>query len=91
MTAKPQPASPQPASPPADAPWPLWRLGLLLYPGAVLAVWLNLFMLGLMATWAGWPNLSPRTAFLAAFAVALPVDYLAARWLRRLLDRANAP
>jgi len=56
-----------------------------------MAAWLNLFMLGLMATWAGWPNLSPQAALLAALALALPVDYLAARWLRRLLDRANAP
>ena len=85
MTAKP------PKTTPDDAPWPLWRLGLLLFPAVVLAAWLNLFMLGLMATWLGWPNLSPIAALLAALAVALPVDYLAARWLRRLLDRANTP
>ena len=84
MMAKPQPKA-------EDAPWPLWRLGLLLYPFVVMAAWLNLFMLGLMATWLGWPKLSPSAALLAALGVALPVDYLAARWLRRLLDRANAP
>ncbi|NHF73206.1 hypothetical protein [Paracoccus xiamenensis] len=86
MTAKPHPL-PQTEG----APWPLWRLGLLLYPFVAMAVWLNLFMLGLMATWMGWPNLSPIAALFAALAVALPVDYLAALWLRRLLDRANAP
>ncbi len=74
-----------------DTPWPLWRLGLLLYPVVLMAVWLNLFMLGLLATWLGWPNLSPVTALIAAFVLALPVDLLAARWIRRLLDRANAP
>ena len=84
MMAKPQPKA-------EDAPWPLWLLGLLLYPFVVMAAWLNLFMLGLMATWLGWPNLSPSAALLAALGVALPVDYLAARWLRRLLDRASAP
>lgn len=72
-----------------DAPWPLWQLGLLLYPFAMMGVWLNLFMLGLLATWAGLPNLSPFAALLAALVVALPVDYLAARWLRTLLDRAR--
>ena len=85
MTAKP------PMTTTDDAPWPLWRLGLLLFPAVVMAAWLNLFMLGLMATWLGWPNLSPSAALLAALGVALPVDYLAARWLRRLLDRASAP
>ena len=75
----------------APATESLWRLGLLLWPFATAAVAINLFMLGLMATWLGWPNLSPSAALLAALGVALPVDYLAARWLRRLLDRASAP
>ena len=84
-------AQPQPHPPTDDAPWPLWRLGLLLYPFVMMAVWLNLFMLGLMATWLGWPNLSPPAALVVALALALPVDCLAARWLRRLLNRASTP
>lgn len=75
----------------AGTRWPLWRLGLLLYPFTVMAVWINLFMAGLLATWLDLPNLSPPAALLAALLVALPADYAAARWLRRLLDRANAP
>ncbi|WBU62785.1 hypothetical protein [Paracoccus aerodenitrificans] len=71
-----------------DAPWPLWKLGLLLYPFVLLAVWINLFMLALIGTWLGLGSLSPVSALLAALVIALPADYAAALWLRSLLDRA---
>lgn len=72
----------------AARPFP-WRLALVLYPFAVMAVTINLFMLGLVGTWLGWPNIPPYTALIAALIVALPVNYLAARWVQSLLDRAE--
>ncbi|MDO5606138.1 MAG: hypothetical protein Q4G25_13350 [Paracoccus sp. (in: a-proteobacteria)] len=72
----------------SDRPWPLWRLGLLLYPFTVMAVWINLFMAGLLLTWVDMQNIPASRALFLALFVGLPVTWLAARWLRRLLDRA---
>lgn len=78
-------------TPPDHIHWPLWWLWLLLYPFVVLAAWIDLFMIGLLATWAGLKNLSPFNAFLISLVLALPAAYGTALWLRSLLQRAEEP
>ncbi len=65
-----------------------WRLYLLLYPFTLMAVWINLFMLGLLATWIELPSLSATSALFWAVFVSLPANWAATRWVRSLLDRA---
>ena len=84
-------AAHRPTTPPDHIRWPLWWLWLLLYPFVALAAWIDLFMIGLLATWIGLPNLSPFNAFLVSLVVALPAAYGTALWLRSLLRRAEAP
>jgi hypothetical protein len=74
----------------APATRPPWRLVLLLYPFAASAVAINLFMLGLLSTWAGLPALSPVQAVLWAVPFGLPATWAAARWVGRLIAEAEA-
>jgi membrane protein implicated in regulation of membrane protease activity len=67
----------------------LWRLGLILWPFATAAVAINLFMLGLLATWLGLPNIPPYTAIWAALPLGLPATWAAARWVRHLIRTAE--
>jgi len=69
--------------------WPVWRLALMLYPAAAAAVWINLFMAGLMAPVVGLPVLSPLGAVWGAVALGIPAAWAAGRWLRGLLDAAS--
>lgn len=66
-----------------------WWLAFVLYPFVAMSVAINLFMLGLLGTWLGWGNIQPVSALIAALILALPADYLATRWVQRLLDRAE--
>ncbi|KGJ05403.1 hypothetical protein SAMN04487972_106122 [Paracoccus halophilus] len=76
---------------PATEGWPVWKLALLFYPFAAAAVWINLFMLSLLASWLGFAVWSPYRA--AAFAVVLgiPATWAAGRWIRGLMDQAAPP
>ena len=69
---------------------PSWRLALLLYPFVVLAISINLFMLGLLATWLGWPHIPPVPALIASLFLALPANYAATRWIESLIARAES-
>ena len=69
---------------------PSWRLALLLYPFVVLAISINLFMLGLLATWLGWPHIPPVPSLIASLFLALPANYAATRWIERLIARAES-
>ena len=40
----------------SDAPWPIWKLSLLLYPFAAGAVAINLFLLSLIGHAIGLPS-----------------------------------
>ena len=80
--------SPSLKAPATEAPWPLWKLGLLLYPFVAATVAINLFMLGLIASWIDWQSFSPLTALAWCIPLGVPATWLAARWLRRLLDEA---
>ncbi|MFV0382555.1 hypothetical protein [Paracoccus sp. (in: a-proteobacteria)] len=81
--------SPSRTEPATDHRWPVRKLELLLYPAAVAAVWINLFMLSLLTGWTGLPALSPLQALIAALPVAMPAAWAAGRWIRRLMDRAD--
>lgn len=69
--------------------WPLWKLGLLLYPFAASAVAINLFMLGLMAPVIGIAALTPGTTLLLSIPLGLPFTWAAALWVRRLIAAAE--
>ena len=69
--------------------WPLWKLGLLLYPFATSAVAINLFMLGLMAPAIGIAALTPETTLLLSLPLGLPFTWAAALWIRRLIATAE--
>lgn len=69
--------------------WPLWKLGLLLYPFATSAVAINLFMLGLMAPAIGIAALTPETTLLLSLPLGLPFTWAAALWVRRLIATAE--
>jgi len=80
--------SPSLKAPAIESRWPVWKLGLLLYPFVAAAVAINLFMLGLIANWVDWPPLSPLAALAWSVPLGVPATWWAARWLRRLLDEA---
>ena len=67
----------------------LWKLGLLLWPFATSAVAINLFMLGLIGTWVGLPNISPFNAMWAALPLGLPATWASAVWVRSLIRTAE--
>lgn len=67
------------------------RLTLILYPFAAAAVAINLFLLFLMLQAVGVSALSPHDALLAAVPLGLPAAWLAARWVRALIDEAERP
>lgn len=70
--------------------WPVRRLALLLYPFVAMAAAVNLFFLGLMGRAVGGPDVSPAAAVWLGIAAGVPCALLAARWLRRLMDEADA-
>ncbi|MDV7143274.1 hypothetical protein R3X27_11330 [Tropicimonas sp. TH_r6] len=72
-----------------DGRWSVAKLALLLYPFAAAAVAINLFMLGLMGQAIGLPTLSPMLAIWLCLPLGLPAGWLAARWVRGLMDEAD--
>jgi hypothetical protein len=67
----------------------LLKLGAYLYVFVAAAVAVNLFMLSLAWQRVGLPALSPVVAILISLPLGLPVTWLAARWVRNLLDEAG--
>ena len=63
---------------------------LLLYPFGAGAVAINLFMAGLIGPWIGLPVLSPERALWGGALLGVPLTWLFARHIRRLMDRADA-
>ncbi|MBC7142905.1 MAG: hypothetical protein H5U18_12270 [Rhodobacteraceae bacterium] len=81
--------SPSRTAPLTEGRWPLWKLGALLYPFVAAAVAINLFMLGLMGQALGLPALSPLLSLAVSVPLGVPASWLAARWLRHLIDAAG--
>lgn len=74
---------------PTEGRWPLWKLGVVLYPFTAATVAINLFLLGLMGQALGLPALSPHAALLLCLPLGLPATWAAARWVRHLIDEAE--
>ncbi|WP_366125265.1 hypothetical protein [uncultured Paracoccus sp.] len=62
---------------------------MLFYPFAAAAVWINLFMLSLLASWIGLPKLSPWQAAALAVPLGIPAAWAAGRWIGGLMDKAD--
>jgi hypothetical protein len=69
--------------------WPVRTLWIVLYPFTAAAVAINLFMLGLMGQALGLTALSPVSAIWISIPLGVPAAWLAARWVRRLMDEAD--
>lgn len=65
------------------------KLAVLLYPFCAAAVAINLFMAGLMGQWVGLPDISPLWAMVVSVPLGVPATWLAARWVRGLIDEAE--
>lgn len=72
-----------------DTRWSRRRLAALLYPFTTAAVAINLFMLSLMGQAIGIPALSPLAAVILSIPLGVPATWLAARWVRGLMDQAD--
>ena len=72
-----------------EARWPVWKLGVLLYPFSAGAVAINLFMLSLLWQWIGWPAIAPINAVIASILLGFPATWAAGRWARSLIDEAE--
>lgn len=70
--------------------WPVWKLGVLLYPFVALAVAINLFLIGLMWQAVGLPAIAPVTALKWCVPLGVPATWAAAKWVRHLMDEADA-
>ena len=68
----------------------LMKLGLYLYVFVMAAVAVNLFMLSLAWQRIGLPALSPAMAVMASLPISIPVTWLAARWVQRLMNEADS-
>lgn len=69
--------------------WPVWKLALLLYFFVAATVAINLFLLGLLLTTIGAPTLPPYLALALSAPLGVPASWLAAKWVRSLLDEAD--
>jgi hypothetical protein len=74
---------------PATSRHGLWKLGALVWPFVTAALAINLFMLGLLLQAVGLPAFPPVTALWVSLPLGLPVSWVAARWIRRLIDTAE--
>jgi hypothetical protein len=70
--------------------WSVPLLAIVLYPLAFGAAAVNLFMLALLGRTFGGPDLSPLAACSWGAVLGVPAAYLFARWLRDLMDEADA-
>ncbi|WP_415183620.1 hypothetical protein [Phaeovulum sp.] len=71
------------------APWPVWKLGVLLYPFAAGAVAINVFMLSLAWQRLGWPALTPVQTLFLSIVLGVPATWAAGLWARHLIDVAE--
>ena len=72
-----------------DNMWTIRKLAVVFYPFAAAAVAINLFLLSLMGIVFGLPALPPLTALWLSLPLGVPATWLAAKWIRRLMDEAE--
>jgi hypothetical protein len=69
--------------------WPVWRLGLMLYPFVAAAVAINAFMAGLLGKTLGLGTIAPVPSLAVGAVLGIPATIWAARKLRALMDEAD--
>ena len=67
----------------------VFKLSLFLYPFTMAAVAVNLFMVTLAWQRIGLPAFSPILSIIVSLPLAIPVNWAAAKWVRRLMDEAG--
>ncbi len=70
-------------------PWPIWKIAAILYPFAAGAAAVNVFFLGLLGQAVSLTALSPVLSVLIGLVLGLPLAWVAAQWVRRLIARAE--
>ncbi len=70
-------------------PWPLWKIALVLYPFAAGAAAVNIFFLGLIGQALSLSALSPVASLGIGLVLGLPLAWIAALWVQRLIARAE--
>lgn len=71
--------------------WSLRRLWLVLYPFIAAAMAINLYMLSLIWVWFGLPVLTPYQALAGGSMLGIPVAYVFARQVRKLIAQSDQP
>ncbi|MDP3342266.1 NnrT protein [Frigidibacter sp.] len=66
------------------------RLTLILYPFGAGAMAVNLFFASLIASWVGWPVLTPVQSVIGGAALGIPATWAFAGHIRRLMEKADA-
>ncbi|WP_316635085.1 hypothetical protein [Ruegeria intermedia] len=61
-----------------------------MYPATALTVAINLFLAGLIAHALGFESVTPVAALIWCVPLGVPASWLAGRWVRRLMDEADA-
>ena len=72
-----------------DERWSVRKLAILLYPFAAATVAINLFLLSLMGQALGFPAISPALSLWLSVPLGVPATWLAAKWVRGLMDEAD--
>ena len=70
--------------------WGIGKITAVLYPFGAGAMGINLFFAGLIASWMGWPVISPVWSAIGGAVLGLPATWVFARHIKTLMDRADA-
>ena len=65
------------------------RIALELYPFGAGAMAVNVYLASLLGSWVGLPVLTPVTSLIVGCVIAVPVTWLFARYVKRLIDEAD--
>ena len=65
------------------------RLTLILYPFGAGAMAVNLFFASLIASWIGWPVLTPVQSVLGGAMLGVPATWAFAGHIKRLMQKAD--
>lgn len=68
---------------------PGWRLVAALFPFGAGAAAVNLFFASLIASWVGWPVLSPYQAVVGGLVLGVPATWFFAQHMTKLMRRAD--
>lgn len=66
--------------------WSKTKLTLVLYPFGAGAAAVNVFFASLITSWIGWPVLSPVTSIFIGLILGLPLTYVFACHIHRLMQ-----